>query len=188
MYWLMRSASSPPVSVVSPRNSTGLSLLRLRPPTVRWPEWMGWRSSSSVMTLRLERVTERAAAHTGNQRLAALVASALASAAIFSARSAFHWISFWTHSLSCGNSSVSLTRRTSSLTPGPRGHFCAHCLASSFDDTSRIQNPLNSSLASVYGPSVTTGGSALKSTTKPSSGGDSPSPASSTPALISSSL
>src|SRR5207245_4689185 len=49
MYWLMRSASCPPVSVVSPRNSTGLSLLRLRAPTVRWPECRGWRSSSSVI-------------------------------------------------------------------------------------------------------------------------------------------
>src|SRR5690349_17535594 len=58
MYWLMRSASCPPVSVVSPRNSTGLSLLRLRAPTVRWPECRGWRSSSSVMSSRLERVTD----------------------------------------------------------------------------------------------------------------------------------
>src|SRR5438552_15661549 len=49
MYWLMRSASCPPVSVVSPRNSTGLSLLRLRATTVRWPECRGWRSSSSVI-------------------------------------------------------------------------------------------------------------------------------------------
>src|SRR6476620_11273236 len=47
MYWLMRSASWPPVSVVSPRKSTGLSLLRLRAPTVRWPAWRGWRSRSS---------------------------------------------------------------------------------------------------------------------------------------------
>ena len=99
-----------------------------------------------------------------------------------------HWISFWIHGLSSGNSSVSDTRRTSSLTPLPSGTFCAHCLASSFDDTSRIQKPLNSSLASVYGPSVTTGGSELKSTTKPSSGPVRPSPASSTPALMSSSL
>src|SRR5689334_5682648 len=58
MYWLMRSASSPPVSVVSPRNSTGLSLCRFRAPTVRWPECRGWRNRSSVMTLRLERVTD----------------------------------------------------------------------------------------------------------------------------------
>src|SRR5258705_4784713 len=65
MYWLMRSASWPPVSVVSPRKSTGLSLLRLSAPTVRCPDWMGWRSSSSVMTSRLERVTERATAHAG---------------------------------------------------------------------------------------------------------------------------
>ncbi len=61
------------------------------------------------------------------------------------------------HGLSGGNSSVSDTRRTSSLTPLPSGTFCAHCLASSLDDTSRIQKPLNSSLASVYGPSVTYG-------------------------------
>ena len=80
------------------------------------------------------------------------------------------------------------TRRTSSLTPLPSGTFFAHCLASSFEDTSRIQKPLNSSLASVYGPSVTTGGSASKSTTKPSSGPVRPSPASITPALMSSSL
>src|SRR5260370_3304227 len=67
MYWLMRSASWPPVSVVSPRKSTGLSLLRLSAPTVRCPEWMGWRSSSTrVMTSRLERVTERAAASPPN--------------------------------------------------------------------------------------------------------------------------
>src|SRR6478672_5397290 len=79
MYWLMRSASWPPVSVVSPRKSTGLSLLRLRAPTVRWPAWRGWRSRSSdersrvgvpptrraggesstrVIQHRLERVTE----------------------------------------------------------------------------------------------------------------------------------
>src|SRR5688572_12940770 len=61
MYWLMRSASWPPVSVVSPRNSTGLSLFRFRAPTVRWPECRGWRSRSSLMTSRLERVTERLA-------------------------------------------------------------------------------------------------------------------------------
>src|SRR5215207_2492533 len=48
------------------------------------------------MVLRLERVTERAAAHLGYQRFAAFSASALASAATFSARSARHWISFWT--------------------------------------------------------------------------------------------
>src|SRR5258707_7311134 len=64
MYWLMRSASWPPVSVVSPRKSTGLSLFRFRPPTVRWPECTGWRSSSSVMTSRLERVTEMRNAET----------------------------------------------------------------------------------------------------------------------------
>src|SRR6187200_2142480 len=58
MYWLMRSASSPPVSVVPPRNSTGLSLLRLSAPTVWWPECRGWRSRSSVIQDRLERVTD----------------------------------------------------------------------------------------------------------------------------------
>src|SRR4051794_23411281 len=61
MYWLMRSASWPPVSVVSPRKSTGLSLWRLSAPTVRWPECRGWRSSSSLMGTRLERVTDSVA-------------------------------------------------------------------------------------------------------------------------------
>src|SRR6478672_4790410 len=67
MYWLIRSASSPPVRVVSPRNSTGRSLCRLSAPTVRWPECRGWRSRSpdersreeataGVMRTRLERV------------------------------------------------------------------------------------------------------------------------------------
>src|SRR6478609_2396703 len=241
MYWLMRSASWPPVSVVSPRKSTGLSLLRLRAPTVRWPAWRGWRSRSSdersrvgvpparraggesstrVIQHRLERVTEtlvlalgiRRSGYLGDpprRRAEAVFQQAATShlllrkplrrsthrpaafrawSATFWARSARHWISFLIHGLSRSNSSVSDTRRTSSLTPVPSGHFCAHCLASSFDDTSRIQNPLNSSLASVYGPSVTTGGSELKSTTKPSSGPVRPSPASITPALMSSSL
>src|SRR5688572_3118141 len=69
MYWLMRSANSPPVSVVSPRNNTGLSLFRFNAPTVRWPEWMGWRRRSTdersreestawVMAITLERVPE----------------------------------------------------------------------------------------------------------------------------------
>lgn len=74
------------------------------------------------------------------------------------------------------------------LDAGTQWALPAHCLASSFDDTSSIQNPLNSSLTSVYGPSVTTGGSALKSMTNPSSGAVRPSPASITPALTSSSL
>src|SRR3954454_21475421 len=58
MYWLMRSANCPPVNVVSPRNSTGLSLWRFSAPTVRCPEWIGWGSRSSLMLNRLERVTE----------------------------------------------------------------------------------------------------------------------------------
>lgn len=48
--------------------------------------------------------------------------------------------------------------------------------------------PLKSSFTSPYGPSVTTGGSAEKSTTTPSSASVSPSPATSTPALIIDSL
>ena len=52
MYCVMRSASWPPVSVVSPRNSSGLSLWRFSAPASRWPEWMGWRSSSSLMGLK----------------------------------------------------------------------------------------------------------------------------------------
>src|SRR6478735_400738 len=50
MYWLIRSASCPPVKVVSPRTSSGLSLWRFSAPASRWPEWTGWRSSSSLIT------------------------------------------------------------------------------------------------------------------------------------------
>ncbi|CFR78239.1 Uncharacterised protein [Mycobacterium tuberculosis] len=46
MYWLIRSASWPPVSLVSPRNSTGLFWWRLSAPTSRWPLWVGLRNSS----------------------------------------------------------------------------------------------------------------------------------------------
>ena len=71
-----------------------------------------------------------------------------------------HARSFWIHSLSCGNSSMLGTRRISVLMPGPAiGARFAHSTASSFEATSRIQKPPNSSLVSPYGPSVTTGGS-----------------------------
>ena len=40
MYWLIRSAVSPPVRVVSPRNITGLSRCRFSAATIRWPLWV----------------------------------------------------------------------------------------------------------------------------------------------------
>src|SRR5699024_453240 len=69
--------------------------------------------------------------------------------------------SFWMYSLSANSSKSdsSVTRRTSRTTPGPIGARRAHSAASSFDETSRIQNPLNSSWISPYGPSVMTGSS-----------------------------
>ena len=80
------------------------------------------------------------------------------------------------------------TRRISVFVPPPSGTRLAHSTASSFEATSRIQKPLKSSLVSPYGPSVATGGCDEKSTTMLSFGSSSPSAATSTPALISSSL
>src|ERR1700722_13785351 len=60
-----------------------------------------------------------------------------------------HARSFRIHSLSCGNSSILVTRRISVLTPGPLiGARLAHSTASSFEATSRIQKPPNNSLVS----------------------------------------
>src|SRR5690606_22157739 len=71
-----------------------------------------------------------------------------------------HARSFLIHSLSCGHSSIVVTRRISSLLPGPAsGARLAHSTASSLEATLRIQKPANSSLVSPYGPSVTSGGS-----------------------------
>src|SRR6478752_7448558 len=64
LYWLIRSAVWPPVSVVSPRYITGLCWCRLRAATMRWPLWVPTRMSleegrASVMAPRLERVSVR---------------------------------------------------------------------------------------------------------------------------------
>ena len=90
-------------------------------PNAQWRGPIRIRATSGI-SARLRSLSDRLRAEIA-QRLANLSASARAWAAIFSARSAFHWISFWTHGLSCGNSSVSDTRRTSTLTPLPSGIF-----------------------------------------------------------------
>src|SRR5690606_19281004 len=61
-----------------------------------------------------------------------------------------HWTSFLRYSLSAysAKSSISFTRRTSSLAPGPSGARLAHSAASSLLATWMIQNPLNSSWVS----------------------------------------
>ena len=57
-----------------------------------------------------------------------------------------------------GKSSSSFTRRTSRSGAGAERAAFAHSTASSLLETPMIQKPLKSSLASAYGPSVTTGG------------------------------
>src|SRR5262249_33915726 len=64
----------------------------------------------------------------------------------------------------------------------------AHSMASSIDDTCHSQNPATSSLTSVNGPSTTRVAASLNCTRTPLELGCSPSPASMTPALTSSSL
>ncbi len=55
-YWLIRSAVSRPVRVVSPRNITGLSACRLSAATMRWPLCVPVRRFSLPIGHRLERV------------------------------------------------------------------------------------------------------------------------------------
>ena len=58
-YWLIRSATWPPVNVVSPRNMTGFSRCRLRAATMVCPLCVPVRRVlSSLMVGRLERVPE----------------------------------------------------------------------------------------------------------------------------------
>src|ERR1700722_17233970 len=68
------------------------------------------------------------------------------------------------------------------------GHFLAQAIASSSDPTSIIQYPPSTSLASVKGPSVTTGLPPANDTRAPIDGGCSPSSVISPPASFSASL